>query len=147
MTRGSPAYGSPRVAAGAQQEDIAGDPPRDYSGIGGRAAESPKAEPQSEPPARDDAGYEREREWYEEEDEDEWFTPHQENDDRRSDRRSSRRRRANADNQGSLSNSHAKDKLIIDALKSIVNRQDLPSKPPMGKFPSFNDSYRTFPRF
>ena len=40
VTRGSPTYGSPRVPAGAQQEDMAGDPPRDYSGIGGRAAAS-----------------------------------------------------------------------------------------------------------
>ena len=97
--RGSPTYRSAHATAGAQQEDVAGDPPRDYSGIGGRPAESPKAEP----PATDDPGYERE--WYEE-DKDEWFTSHQEN----TDRRSSRRRHANADYQGSHSASHTKDK-------------------------------------
>ena len=36
--RGSPTYGPAHAAAGAQQEDVAGDPPRDYRGIGGRAA-------------------------------------------------------------------------------------------------------------
>ena len=129
------------MAAGTQQEDVAGDPPRDYSGIGGGPAVSPKAEPRAEPPVTDDPGNEREQEWYEDED-DEWFTPHQD----LTDRRSSRRRRANA-NQGSHSSSFAKDDLIVKALKSIVNRQDLPSKPPMGKMPTFADSYRTFPRF
>ena len=119
--RGSPTYGSAHMAAGAQQEDVAGDPPSDYSGIGGRPAESLKAEP----PATDDPWYEREREWFEE-DEDEWFTPHQENTDRRC-------RHANVDYQGSHSASHTKDKLIIDALRSIANRQELPSKPPWAR--------------
>ena len=98
------------MAAGTQQEDVAGDPLRDYSGIGGRPPELPKTEPRAEPPAADDPGNEREQEWYDE-DEDEWFTPHQE----LTDHRSSRRRRAKADIQGSHSSNHAKDKLIIDA--------------------------------
>ena len=37
--RGSPTYGPAHAAAGAQQEDVAGDPPRDYRSIGGRAAQ------------------------------------------------------------------------------------------------------------
>ena len=69
--------------------------------------------------------------------------PHQEN----TECRSSRRRHANADYQGSHSANRVKDELIVKALKAIVNRQDLPSKPPMGKMPTFGDSYRTFPRF
>ena len=39
------------------------------------------------------------------------------------------------------------DKLIIEALRAIANHQELPSKPPMGKMPTFGDSYTTFPRF
>ena len=66
--RGSPTYGPAHAAAGAQQEDVAGDAPRDYSG---RATKLPKAET----PAADDPGYEREvykeRGWCDEE-EDEW---------------------------------------------------------------------------
>ena len=54
--RGSPTYGPAHAAAGNQHEDVAGDPPRDYSGLGGGAAEPPKAEP----PAADDPGYEAE---------------------------------------------------------------------------------------
>ena len=50
---------------------------------------------------------------------------------------SSRRRHANADYQGSHSASRVKDELIIKALKAIANRQELPSKPPMDKMPTF----------
>ena len=37
--------------------------------------------------------------------------------------------------------------MIIEALRAIANRQELPNKPPMSKMPTFGDSYRTFPRF
>ena len=130
--RDSPTYGPAHVAAGNQHEDVAGDPPRDYSGFGSAAAE---------PPAADDPGYEGERDG--DKDDDEWFTPHQEN----TKRRSSHRHHANADYQGSHSADRVKDDLIVKALKAIVNRQDLPSKPPMGNMPTFGDSYRTFPCF
>ena len=59
--RSSPTYGPAHAAAGAQREDMAGEPLRDYSGVGGNAAEPPKAEP----PAAEDPGYERERDGYE----------------------------------------------------------------------------------
>ena len=111
---------------------MAGEPPRDYSGLCSSATEPPK----TEPPAADDPGYEGERGGYEEED-DEWFMPHQEN----TEHRSSCRRHANADYQESHSANRVKDELIVKALKAIVNRQDLPSKPPMGKMPTFGDSY------
>ena len=134
--RGLPTYGPAHAAAGNQHEDVAGDPPRDYSGLGSGAAESPKAEPQAEPPVADDPGYKGERGRYEEED-DESFTPHQES----TEHPSSRRHHANADYQGSHSANQVKDELIVKALKAIVNRQDLPSKTPMGKLPTFGDSY------
>ena len=37
--RGSPTYGPAHAAAGTQHEDVAGELPRDYSGLGGRAAQ------------------------------------------------------------------------------------------------------------
>ena len=60
MIRGSPTYGPAHAAAGAQHEDVAGEPLRDYSGLGGNAPEPPKAEQQAEPSAGDDPGYEGE---------------------------------------------------------------------------------------
>ena len=59
--RGLPTYGPAHAAACNQHDDVAGDPPSDYSGLGSGAAESPKAEPQAEPPVADDPGYEGER--------------------------------------------------------------------------------------
>ena len=135
--RGSPTYGPAHTATGNQRDNVAGDPPRDYSGFGGGTTELPKAEP----PAADDPGYEGERGGDKEEDE--WFTPHQEN----TEHCSSCPHRTNADYQGSHSVNCIKDDLIVQALKPIVSRQVLPSKPPMGKMPTFADSYRTFPRF
>ena len=61
---------------------------------------------------------------------------------------SSRRHHYSAyNNQGSHSINCTCDDLLIQAPKSIINCQDQPSKPPMGKMPAFLDSYRTFPRF
>ena len=101
------------------------------------------APPKAEPPEVDDPGYEEGRVGDEEEEQEEWFMPHQEN----TEHHSSHLHRTNADYLGSHSVNHARDDMLILALKSIVNLQDQPSKPPMGKMPVFLDSYRTFPRF